>query len=177
MKYKQQQALSGSCLKVRIYHLLWKIASFVVSHKKEKSKCPAFGKICTTCKKENHFASKCSQKKRLSQRRKSSKRKPLLKHAVNQFEFDESEDEILSVSFTEEEINAVTQKHSNKILATMKIGEREREKLKCWLILVHPETSCLSSTSPKKLWSRNQVTPLKCTQSRPCQSSVKQMWP
>ena len=41
------------------------------------------------------------------------------KHSVNQFEADESE----------EEINAITQKHSSKILATMKIGEKEVEML------------------------------------------------
>ena len=43
---------------------------------------------------------------------------------MNQFDFGESEEEILSVSCTEEEINAVDN-HSNKILATMKIGGKE----------------------------------------------------
>ena len=34
------------------------------THEKERSKCPAFGKICSACQKENHFALKCSQKKK-----------------------------------------------------------------------------------------------------------------
>ena len=46
------------------------------------------------------------------------------KHSVNQFDFDESEEEILSASYAEEEINAVDD-HSNNILATMKIGGKE----------------------------------------------------
>ena len=47
-------------------------------------------------------------------------RKPPQKHSVTQFDFDESEVEILSVSCTEGEIN----NHPNKILATMKGWER-----------------------------------------------------
>ena len=40
---------------------------------------------------------------------------------MNQFDFDESGEEILSVFCYEEEINAIDNT-SNKILATMKIG-------------------------------------------------------
>lgn len=47
---------------------------------------------------------------------------------MNQFEFDENEEEILSVSYTEEEINAVDN-HPNKILTTMKTGEKEVKTL------------------------------------------------
>ena len=47
---------------------------------------------------------------------------------MNQFDFDESEEEILSVSCSEEEINAVDN-HSNKILATMKIGGKDVKML------------------------------------------------
>ena len=56
--------------------------------------------------------------------KKPRNRKPPQKHSVNQLDFDESEEEILSVSCREEEINAVNNR-SNKILATMKIGEKE----------------------------------------------------
>ena len=52
---------------------------------------------------------------------KPQNRKPLQKHSVNQFDFDESEEEILSISCTEEEINTVDNQ-PNKVLATMKIG-------------------------------------------------------
>ena len=47
---------------------------------------------------------------------------------MNQFDFDESEEEILSVSCSEEEINAVDN-YSNKILATMKIGGKDVKML------------------------------------------------
>ena len=50
-------------------------------------------------------------------------RKPPEKDSVNQFDFEESEVEILSVSCTEGEINAVNN-HPNKILVTMKEWER-----------------------------------------------------
>ena len=74
------------------------------THEKERSKCPAFGKICSACQKENHFALKCSQKKKPHKTKKPRNRKPSHKHSVNQFDFGESEEEILSVSCTEEEM-------------------------------------------------------------------------
>ena len=57
-------------------------------------------------------------------KKKPRDRKPPQKHSVNQFDFDESEEEILSISCTEEEINTVDN-HPNKILATMKSGGKE----------------------------------------------------
>ena len=57
-------------------------------------------------------------------KKKPRNRKPPQKHSVNQLDFDESEEEILSVCCGEEGINAVNN-HSNKILATMKIGGKE----------------------------------------------------
>ena len=56
--------------------------------------------------------------------KKPQNRKPSQKHSVNQLDFDESEEDILSVSWGDEGINAVNN-HSNKILATMKIGGKE----------------------------------------------------
>ena len=56
--------------------------------------------------------------------KKPQNRKPSQKHSVNQLDFDESEEDILSVCCGEGEINAVNN-HSNKILATMKIGGKE----------------------------------------------------
>ena len=57
-------------------------------------------------------------------KKKPRNRKPPQKLSVNQFDFDESEEEILPVSCREEEVNAVNN-HSNKILNTMKIGGQE----------------------------------------------------
>ena len=95
---------------------------------RKKDQCPAFGKICSVCQKENHFALKCSQKKKPHKTKKPRNRKPSHKHSGNQFDFDESEEEILSVSGTEEEVNVVNN-HSNKILATMTIGGKEVKML------------------------------------------------
>ena len=93
------------------------------THEMERSKCPAFGKICSVCQRENHFALKCSHKKKPHKTK-----KPPRKHSVNQFDCDESEEEILSVSCSEEEINAVDN-HTNKIVATMKVGGKDVKML------------------------------------------------
>ena len=77
------------------------------THEKERSKCPAFGKICSASQKENHLALKCSPKKKPHKTKKPGNSKPPQKHLVNQFDFDESEEEILYVSCSEEEINTV----------------------------------------------------------------------
>ena len=37
------------------------------AHEKERSKCPAFGKICSAWQKDNHFALKCVHKKETAQ--------------------------------------------------------------------------------------------------------------
>ena len=39
------------------------------SHEKARAKCPAFGKVCNNCKKENHFASKCAAGKQPRQKK------------------------------------------------------------------------------------------------------------
>ena len=60
--------------------------------------------------------------------KKPRNRKPPQKHSVNQFDFNESEEEISPVSCTKEEIHTFDN-HSNKILATMKIGGKEVKML------------------------------------------------
>ena len=69
------------------------------THEEERSKCPALGKTCSTCQKEK-FALKCSHKKKSHKTKKARNRKSPQNHSVNQFDFDESEEEILSVSCT-----------------------------------------------------------------------------
>ena len=61
-------------------------------------------------------------------KKKPRNRKPPQKLSVNQLDFDESEEDILSVSCGEEEINAVNN-HSNKILASVKIDGKEVKML------------------------------------------------
>ena len=67
--------------------------------------------------------------------KKPRNRKPPQKHSVNQLDFNESEEEISPVSCTKEEINAFDN-HSNKILATMKIGGKEVK------VLIDSSASC-----------------------------------
>ena len=55
-------------------------------------------------------------------------RKPPHKHSVNQFDFDESGEEILSVSCYEKEINTIDNP-SDKILATVMIGGKNVKML------------------------------------------------
>ena len=78
--------------------------------------------------KRESFCIEMFPKKKLHKTKKPRNRKPPQKHSVNQFDFDESEEEILSVSCSEEEINAVDN-NSNKILATMKIAGKDVKML------------------------------------------------
>ena len=78
--------------------------------------------------KRESFCLEMFPKKEAAKTKKPRNRKPPQKQLMNQFDFDESEEEILFVSFTEEEINSVDY-HSNKILAIMKIGGREVKML------------------------------------------------
>ena len=69
-------------------------------------------KFVITVKKINHFASKCAagknprQKKKRKRGRRSGKKSP-----INQCELEDSEDEIVVVSNTQEEVNVVTSEH------------------------------------------------------------------
>ena len=80
--------------------------------------------------------------------KKPRNRKPPQKHSVNQLDFNESEEEISPVSCTKEEINALDN-HSNKILATMKIGGKEVK------VLIDSSASC--SVLPIKYLSKGTV--------------------
>jgi len=58
-------------------------AGAVVSHEKARAKCPAFGKVCNNCKKENHFASKSAAEKNPRQRKTKSGRRSAEQSSVN----------------------------------------------------------------------------------------------
>ena len=81
------------------------------SHERSKQKCPAYGKTCKKCGKENHFAAKC---KASQQPREREQRKKQVHH-VAEHESDEF-DEILCV--TAEEIETVSSVDSDKRLNT-----------------------------------------------------------
>ena len=95
------------------------------SHEKAREKCPVFGKVCDNCKKENHFASKCAAEKNPSQKKTKRCQRPARKSPVNQGELKDSEEEILVVSHTQEEVNVVTPQNQTKVLATMNIAEKQ----------------------------------------------------
>ena len=95
-------------------------------HELVKEHCPAFGKLCNNCGKNNHFASKCnakagknpSPKTSNSNRRRSKGAKSV--HAISE-DYDE---EILSVEWEKREtVNAVSEaKYATKIFATMTVA-------------------------------------------------------
>ena len=101
----------------------------------DREKCPAYGKVCKKCKKENHVASKCHlhEKKTSSKKKKpkapKSSWKETSRKKVSFVETDlSSEEEILYVELsteddnksTSEVINSVTD-FPNKIYAHMEI--------------------------------------------------------
>ena len=80
------------------------------SHKRNREKCPAYGKVCKKCKKENHVVSKCHLHEKKTSRKKK-KPKPLksssketFRKKVSLVETDlSSEVEILSVELSAED--------------------------------------------------------------------------
>ena len=78
----------------------------------------SFRKNLLCLSKRESFCLEMCPEKEATQAKRPRNRKPPHKHSVNQFDFDDSEEEILSVSCYEEEINAIDSP-SNKILATM----------------------------------------------------------
>ena len=88
------------------------------SHIKQRTKCPAFGKICSACKKPNHFAEMSKS---------SPGRNSLPRNGVNLVDPDySSEEELLSVAFDTTEGNVHTVHEDSlpgkKIFATMEIA-------------------------------------------------------
>lgn len=67
------------------------------SHVKQRTKCPAFGKLCSACNKPNHIAEMC---------RRTSGKNSRPRNGVNKVNSeDSSEEELLSVSFDSYEGN------------------------------------------------------------------------
>ena len=110
-------------------------ANSVASLMRDGEKCPAYGKVCKKCKKENHVASKCHlhEKKTSSKKKKpkapKSSSKETFRKKVSLVETDlSSEEEILSVELSAEDDNVSTSEvvnsvsdFPNKIYAVMEI--------------------------------------------------------
>lgn len=80
------------------------------THLQDKLKCPAWGKQCGSCGKQNHFAVTCRSKSQNAPRRRT----------VHTLEADSDSDEYVAYVEVQETVSAVDDgKHSNKLLATM----------------------------------------------------------
>ena len=119
-------------------------------HEKKKEKCPAFGKTCSTCGKNNHFAAKCEAKKACGTKGKTFSRKKVYKIDDNAM-FTYSSEEILSMTL-EHSANAVSRaKYQSKIHATMEISGQQVK------MQVDSGVSC--NVMPRKLLPKDTVIP------------------
>lgn len=109
------------------------------THEKKREKCPAQGKICKKCKKENHFAIKCQAKYPKEQRKppKQKFKKRPVNTVTDEYSSDEESDaSVLTVSL--EEVNVLGDKRKGKkIFATMMLQGGQRIKM-----LVDSGASC-----------------------------------
>ena len=95
-------------------------------HELVKELCPAFGKQCSNCGKNNHFAAKCNAKAGKNpspQTSKSNRRRSKGLKSVHTVSED-CDEEILSVEWEKKEtVNAVSEvKYATKIFATMTVA-------------------------------------------------------
>ena len=82
-------------------------------HERVKEKCPAYGKKCAKCGKENHFAAKC--------RSKQAPKKQKDMRNVNTLSESSEEEELFNL--TSDDIKAdVSNSYDKKIYATMEIS-------------------------------------------------------
>ena len=90
-------------------------------------KCPAYGKTCTKCSKQNHFSSVCLQTVSLTTPRKVQPQRDLQKSKpkVHKDLQPSSEDERWVLSFAEQ-VNAISS-NKGRIYAAMEIGNKTFE--------------------------------------------------
>ena len=93
-------------------------------------KCPAYGKTCTKCSKQNHFSSVCLQTVSLATPRKVQPQRDLQKskpkvRAVHKDLQPSSEDELWVLSFAEQ-VNAISS-NKGRIYSAMEIGKKTVE--------------------------------------------------
>ena len=91
-------------------------------------KCPAYGKTCTKCSKQNHFSSVCLQTVSLTTPRKVQPQRDLQKSKpkVHKDLQPSSEDERWVLSFAEQ-VNAISS-NKGRMYAAMEIGNKTFEK-------------------------------------------------
>ncbi|KAL7857277.1 hypothetical protein SRHO_G00161760 [Serrasalmus rhombeus] len=135
-------------------------------HERNKKKCPAFGKKCKKCGRDNHFAAMCKTRTETSKQR-----KPV--HAVTELDSDTYED-ILTVTVTE---NAETAQQVNdsaktkQLYAGMLIGQvLVKFQIDCGALcniipvhLLNPDTKIEQTDKVLLMYNKTKLHPIgKC---------------
>ncbi|XP_023816251.1 uncharacterized protein LOC111948290 [Oryzias latipes] len=133
------------------------------SHDRNKEKCPAYGKKCKKCGKENHFAVKCKM------RAEHSKKRPV--HNVAECDSDEYED-ILCVTGSEAEQPTDSKKETEtKLFAGMLLGKDiVKFQIDCGVTcnvipvnLLNPDTRLEDTKTLLIMYNKSKLRPLgKC---------------
>ncbi|XP_055492867.1 uncharacterized protein K02A2.6-like [Leucoraja erinacea] len=137
------------------------------THERNKKKCPAFGKKCKRCGKENHFAVQCRS-------RQASSRKTKKVHAVTEQTSDSDSYEdvncITEANREDETVNQVKNSHSQgqQLFAGMKIGEKLVDfQIDCGatcniipIDLLNPDTQLEHTDKVLVMYNKTKLTPL-----------------
>ncbi|KAI4887128.1 hypothetical protein NFI96_019030, partial [Prochilodus magdalenae] len=135
-------------------------------HEKSKQKCPAYGKKCKKCGKENHFAAKCKASQMLKGKEKRKKQV----HNVAECNSDELED-ILCVTASETEtVSSVgsDKRHYPQLFAGMLVGKRMvKFQIDCGatcniipINLLDPNTKIENTKSVLVMYNKSKLKPL-----------------
>lgn len=141
-----------------------------MTHERSKAKCPAYGKSCKKCGKENHFAVKCKSK--LEKEKKYDKRTRKVHQMTDQDSEEEYED-VMSITTrgrqTTEDRNDKA-KHS-QLFAGMLVGRKlVRFQIDCGatcnvipINLLNPDTKLGSTKKVLVMYNKSKLHPLgKC---------------
>lgn len=137
------------------------------THERNKKKCPAFGKKCKKCGKENHFAAQCKSKPETSKKMRKV-------HAVTEETSDSDSYEDVNCITEEhgesEKVNQVNDKHSQgrQLFAGMKIGKKlVNFQIDCGatcniipIDLLNPDTPLEHTEKVLVMYNKTKLTPL-----------------
>ncbi|XP_034015876.1 uncharacterized protein LOC117501153 [Thalassophryne amazonica] len=133
------------------------------SHERNKQKCPAYGKKCKKCGKDNHFAAMC---KASQQTREKTKQVHVAVSDSDDFE------EVLSVTAQKvNSVNVVDKQHSTQLFAGMLLGNKTVKfqidsGATCNIIpidLIDPNTKLEDTKTVLVMYNKSKLKPLgKC---------------
>lgn len=92
-------------------------------HPKKKEKCPAWGQVCTNCKKMNHLATKCTFRFSKENMKKCTRKKKLYVLESDDDDDDEQHNEVLAVEANMHKVTTESA-YKSKLYATMQIRMR-----------------------------------------------------